>query len=673
MKIVTELPKAIQEIENLWIELKDGTRLAARMWLPEDAAAKPVPAILEYIPYRKRDFTTARDEPMHRYFAGHGYAAIRVDMRGSGDSDGVMADEYTARELDDGVAVIDWISRQAWCSGSVGMMGNSWGGFNALQVAALRPPALKAIITSCSTDDRYADDMHYMGGCLLNDNMDWGTTFFAILPRAPDPAVVGERWRSMWRDRLEAMALPLENFLLHQRRDSYWRHGSVCEDYGRIDCAVFAVGGWLDGYSNAIPRLLANLSCPRLGLIGPWAHMYPHLGLPGPAVPFLQEALRWWDHWLKGVETGIMREPVLRAYMSEGIPARSYYEQAPGRWVAEEVWPSPRISARFLHLRDGRLTDSAGPGAPTSFKSPETTGLTGGEWCPFGTVGRGPDFPGDQREDDGRSLTFDSALLDERLEILGAPVLQLRLSADCPTAFIAARLCDVAPDGASTRVSFGVLNLTHREGHDRVLPLEESEIFDVRVQFNDAGYSFLPGHRIRIALSTSYWPMIWPAPKTPTLTLHDSGRLELPVRPPRATDAAAGFGAQPECAANLPRTVLRNAGSRRRIERDRMTDRVTASGRHDWGLTRLDSHGLEFGGMMREESSIRDGDPLSAETRTSFTITIGRADWQTRIEAATKLTSNRNSFLLTARMEAFEGETKVFTRRWRRRIPRDGI
>ena len=162
-----------------------------------------MPAILEYLPYRRRDGTVLRDRQMHAYFAGHGYAAVRVDMRGSGDSDGLLADEYLPQEQADAVEVIAWLAAQPWCSGSVGMMGISWGGFNALQVASHRPPALKAIITACSTDDRYADDCHFMGGCLLNNTIAWASTMFAFGAQPPDPEVVGERWRDMWLERLE--------------------------------------------------------------------------------------------------------------------------------------------------------------------------------------------------------------------------------------------------------------------------------------------------------------------------------------------------------------------------------------------------------------------------------------------------------------------------------------
>ncbi|HKJ87155.1 MAG TPA: CocE/NonD family hydrolase, partial [Gammaproteobacteria bacterium] len=294
MKTVHDFPHYVRELENVWIPMSDGAHLAARIWMPEDAEVHPVPAILEYIPYRKRDMTRYRDDQNHPYFAGHGYVSVRVDLRGSGDSDGVLEDEYLQQELDDGVEVIRWLAQQPWCDGNVGMIGISWGGFNGLQMAALRPPELKAVITVCSTDDRYADDVHHMGGCLLGDNLSWASVMFAYNSCPPDPAIVGDRWRGMWFRRLEGSGLWLEKWLRHQHRDDYWKHGSICENYAEVQCPVFAVSGWADGYSNAVFRMLANLNVPRKGLIGPWSHKYPHLGKPGPAIGFLQEALRWW-------------------------------------------------------------------------------------------------------------------------------------------------------------------------------------------------------------------------------------------------------------------------------------------------------------------------------------------------------------------------------------------
>src|SRR5260370_4509389 len=187
MNVKTEFPRAIREIAHIWIPLSDGTRLAARIWLPDDAEQNPVPAILEYIPYRKNDATATRDALMHPYFAGHGYAALRVDMRGSGDSDGILYDEYLLQEQDDALDALAWIAAQPWCTGNVGIIGKSWGGFNGLQIAARRPPELKAIISVCSTDDRYADDVHYIGGPVHPYRMQSrASAMLAYHARAPD-------------------------------------------------------------------------------------------------------------------------------------------------------------------------------------------------------------------------------------------------------------------------------------------------------------------------------------------------------------------------------------------------------------------------------------------------------------------------------------------------------
>ena len=322
---------------------------------------------------------------------------LRLDIRGSGDSEGVIHDEYSKQEQDDAVEAIAWLAAQTWCDGKVGMMGISWGGFNGLQVAARRPPALKAIVTVCSTDDRYADDMHFMGGSHMTGNMEWGSAFFSIMGRAPDPLIVGDKWREMWRQRLEAVTPYYANWLRHQRRDAYWKHGSVCEDIGAITCAVMAVGGWADGYTNAVFRLLRTLKGPKLGIVGPWGHKYPHNGVPGPAIGFLTESLRWWDHWLKGKETGIMGEPMLRAYVQDSLPPASHYDHRPGHWVAEPAWPSANIAGEKLALEPGRLAAKEGKPVGLTINSAQITGAAGGEWCPYGLGGLGPELPTDQR------------------------------------------------------------------------------------------------------------------------------------------------------------------------------------------------------------------------------------------------------------------------------------
>src|SRR5262249_17745307 len=280
-------------------------------------------------------------------------------------------------------------------------------------------PALKAIVTICSTDDRYAADVHYMGGTLLAaDGLEWGSFLFGSMCLPPDPMLVGDRWRAMWLERLANVPLFFETWLQHQRRDGYWKHGSVCEDYAAIQCPVYAVGGWTDAYKNAIPRLLERLSVPRKGLIGPWAHGYPHFARPGPQIGFLQEMLRWWDYWLKGIDTGVMDGVMLRAWMAESIKPASRHETLPGRWVAEASWPPSGITPQRLVLTDAGLRTEAAPLTARAVSSPQTVGKCSGSWVPFG---RGHDQAEDQRDDDMRSLVFETPPLDAPIEILGAP------------------------------------------------------------------------------------------------------------------------------------------------------------------------------------------------------------------------------------------------------------
>ncbi|MFP4439472.1 MAG: CocE/NonD family hydrolase [Chloroflexaceae bacterium] len=671
MKTVSSFPYTVQELEHVWIPLADGTHLAARIWLPEDAHVRSVPAILEYIPYRKRDTTAERDVRMHPYFAGHGYAAIRVDLRGSGDSEGVLTDEYLPQELHDGVEVLRWIANQRWCNGSIGMMGISWGGFNGLQIAALRPPELKTIITICSTDDRYADDIHYMGGCLLGDNLSWASTMFAYNASPPDPALVGECWRELWYERLEGSGLWLEKWLQHQRRDAYWKHGSVCEDFAAITCPVLAVSGWADGYSNAVFRLLANLKVPRKGLIGPWGHKYPHLGIPGPAIGFLQEALRWWDRWLKGKKTGIMDEPMLRVWMQYSVPPSTSSMLRPGRWVAEPSWPSPQIATRSYPLTPGCI---ARPGEPVpatalSIQSPLSVGLFAGKWCSFSAT---PDLPHDQREEDGGALLFESDPLDETLEILGAPIVELDLAASAPVAMIAVRLSDVAPNGKATRVTYGLLNLTHRESHEHPSYLEPGQCYRISVRLNDIAQIFPQGHRMRISISTSYWPLAWPPPEPVNLTIFTGdSRLHLPCRGSTEFDGKLPPFAEPEGAPPLAKTMIEPRRYKWLVTRDLAQDISTLEVVKDEGVSRFEEINLEVWRNTVEWYTYCNDHFDSVRGETRNIRGFRRDDWSVEIVTRTVLTSTSTHFHIHAELDAWEGDRRVYSRNWDRAIPRD--
>lgn len=664
MRTVTEFPRKIVEQPDAGIIMPDGVRLSARIWMPDDAASDPVPAILEHLPYRKRDGTTARDELTHPWFAGHGYACIRVDMRGNGDSEGLMEDEYTAQELQDACDVIAWAAAQPWCNGNVGMMGISWGGFNGLQVAALRPPALKAVITLCSTVDRYADDIHYKGGCLLNENFGWAANMLSYSSRPPDPALVGDKWKEMWLERLENMPFLAETWLTHQTRDAYWKHGSVCEDYSAIQAAVLSIGGWHDGYRNTISHLVENLDAPVKGIVGPWIHKYPHFGKPEPAIGFLQEAKRWWDHWLKGIDTGVENDPAMRLWLMDSVRPASWHPARPGRWIAEQQWPSPDIKDRVLHLSGANLAGQPGP-IDRLVASPQDCGLAAGEYFPFNF---GPELPSDQRPDDALSVCFDSEPLTEAIDIAGAPRFSFEFVSETAQANVCVRLCDVHPDGASELISYGLLNLTHRNSHEAPEPLTPGGVAMAQFHLDQAAYRVPAGHRLRIAVSTAYWPSIWPSPETASLTIR-TGRIALPLRPLAAGDEWRFE--KPEAAPGWQTETLRPAASGRRVERDLETGLVTVTVTNDFGEVRDLDHGLVNGSTMSERWMIHPDNPLSAKGEIEWEQTLSRGDWSVRTLATSDMTATTTAFLISARLRAWSSDEPLFDREYSARIERN--
>ena len=666
-KTIKNFPRKVKETENLFIPLKDGTKLAARMWMPLDAAKKPVPALLEYLPYRKRDGTVARDALTHPYLAGHGYASIRVDMRGSGDSDGLMRDEYTKQELDDAVEVIAWIAKQKWCDGKLGMFGISWGGFNALQVAALQPPALKAIITLCSTDDRYEDDIHYKGGTLLNENLGWAATMLAYSSRPPDPKIVGTKWRKMWMQRLENEPFLLIDWLKHPHRDAYWKHGSICEDWSKITIPVLAVGGWNDAYSNAIPRLMKNLRVPRKAIIGPWAHKYPHFGVPGPQIGFLQEMLRWWDQHIKNINTGVTSDPDYRVFLMDAYKPDTFPDEIKGRWIAENYWGYGNVESKTWYLTSKGIAREAAKEESLTFTSPQNTGFDGGEYC---IMWLGPEFPGDQKKDDEGSVVFDSPALVEDMEIVGAPTLDLNFTVDRPVAHIAIRLNDVWPSGEVSRITYHLQNLCMRDSREYPTPLEPGKRYKIKIKLDDIAWKVPKGHRVRVAISTSYFPMMWPAPEPVKFTLHaGTSTISLPIRKRDVKDPEIKF-AEAEAAIPLNQKIIKKASHKREVRVDSKTGATTLEIIDDFGTQELQDHGMIISAVGRENYSILPGDPLSAKMETHWTESRRRGTWDTRTETFGRLTASKTHWIVWGRIEAYEGKKKVFSREFNEEIER---
>jgi hypothetical protein len=551
------------------------------------------------------------------------------------------------------------------------MIGISWGGFNSLQVAARRPPALKAIVTLCSTDDRYANDIHFMGGCLLVEKFFWAATMFSINSAPPDPAIVGSKWRDMWLERLDGDGLWLIEWLRRQRRDEFYKHGSICEDWSAIQCPVYAVGGWADGYASSVFRFLEHLKVPRKGLVGPWAHKYPHFAKPGPRIGFLQECLRWWDHWLKGRDTGIMNEPMLRAWLEDPCPPRSHQEEKPGRWVAEPVWPSKEIAYQHWPLAPGRLADHRSPvhAGVLSIRSPQTVGLGSASWF---TMGLGHDQPTDQRIEAGGSMCFDTDVLAQDLEILGAPIVDLEVSVDRPSAFVACTLSEILPDQSIARISYGFLNLTHRDSHEHPTPLVPGRRYKIRVRLNEAAHRFAAGNRLRLAVSTAFWPIIWPSPEPVTLSVHLMGSgLQLPMRPLRAADASLAPFLEPAGAPPVRRTYIDEPHEKRTITTDVVTGMVEWFLSESEGTYRIEDIDLTRSIEMQRRLLIDPRDPTSARAEARAFRAYSRADWRTSAEVHLVLTCDRHSFRVIARIDAYEGESRIFSRSWDESIARD--
>lgn len=664
MKHVDDFPRSVVEHPDMGITMSDGCRLSARVWMPADASDDPVPVILEHLPYRKRDGTIVRDQFTHPWFAGHGYACIRTDMRGNGESEGLMEDEYLARELQDACEVIAWAAAQPWCNGRVGMMGISWGGFNGLQVAALQPPALKAVITLCSTVDRYADDIHYKGGCLLLENFGWSANMLSYSSRPPDAALVGDKWRDMWLHRLQNQPYGWSQWMRHQHRDDFWKHGSVCEDYSAIKAAVLSIGGWHDGYRNTISHLVENLTAPVKGIVGPWNHKYPHFAGPKPAIGFLQEARRWWDHWLKGEDTGVDKDPAYRAYVMDALPPERWFEERPGRWIAEPQWPSPDISRTVLHfMGDGKLGQQSAK-IGKSVQSPHDCGTQTGEYFPFAYDNELPD---EQTPDDDRSLCFDGDLLKESIDIVGAAKISLLVRSNRKQGQIAVRLCDVQPDGRSAHISFGCLNLTHAKSHENPEEFPADEPVAVTLDLDQCAYRLPKGHRLRVAISTAYWPLLWPAPEPVELTV-DSGQIALPVR--RLADGDEWQFEQPEGATAWRCEPLRQS-QYSRTTHQKGDGTVVTDVHSDAGENRDLEHGLISGSWVRESFSIHPDDPLSAKCTARWQQTGGREGQMWRTEVMCDMHCDHAHFYSAASLHAYENDVLVFEKYCGDKVDRD--
>ena len=669
------------------IRARDGVELSANVWRPRTDGR--VPAILEMIPYGKDNWRRSADMTRGEWFAERGYALCRVDVRGTGSSFGVALDEYTADETRDGFDAVEWLAEQTWCDGNVGMWGISYGGFAAIQVAALRPPHLRAIVPVMATDDRYLDDVHYRGGCVtVSELSQYAVSQVAMNAMPPDAAFRGKAWRLDWLARLEATPPWLFAWLRHQTDGAYWRQGSLAPDYDAITAAIFNIGGWHDSYVDPAFRMQALCPAPSHTLVGPWHHSWPHSASPGPNLDELHEIARFFDRHLRGEANGWDEEPPIVWFEREFASPEPFPASLPGRWRAATAYPHPSTTMRSWPFGDGTLGDDAPVGIDT-FRHRPTTGTRGALSWGAGSAPNG--LARDLRRDEDGGPTYTSEPLVDALEVLGVPEVVVHLEVDAPVATLSVRLSDVAPDGSVVLVSAGVLNLTHRRSHVAPEPLQPGAIEEVRVPMRTTGYRWLPGHRLRVALASSLWPVLWPSPYPATFLVHRGpatpSRLALPVVPAAGGpgDAAVpAFRVEPPALAWPAATALDGEGLARsdpavwRIEEDVIAGSTTVHV-HDGGEDIVpDGRRLYAAETLR--MTAWDADPARAELDAHVVyrwqeLEPARNGELTRIEihADSRQTSTVTDFDLTVTLAVDVDGERFFERAWHDVIPRQSV
>ncbi|MBK8047531.1 MAG: CocE/NonD family hydrolase [Anaerolineales bacterium] len=602
-----------------------------------------------------------------------------------------MLDEYTDDEINHCIQVIDQIAHHPNCDGNVGMLGTSWSAINSLMVAAhpACPPALKAVLAMCGTDDRFNDDVHYKGGAMMQDNAGWAASMWGWLSAPPDPLVVGDRWQEMWRTRLQNAEFWFDHWAHHQTRDAYWTKSSTREQNNQFKVPVLILSGWEDGYKNPVLRVVEALAAadrPVVGLLGPWGHNSPDYGNPGPRInwlPYMME--HWWDRWLKGATPDPATElPQLTVWLGESKePDPSPCYDDGGRWVAEDGAWSSRVVDEILYLHPNAVLSEAMPAEADSVAGTRRIIANAGhfETCSYGKCGNS-DLLGDQQAADAHAMTFTTAPLTADLDCFGFPSVTLNLSCDQPMAALIVRVSEVsATTGAVHPVSYTFRNLCQQdEAMANPQMIAPDTPFTVTFPLDVLGHTFKRGWRIRLSVAASNFPTLWQSRTLPAITIHTGqaggaqpSALHLPARQPRAEDAelARRLPSQTEIvwvdsSDYVPVEILREG------EESRVMEPITINGKTGTLVKKhFDSGGARYGGPLaglevdlaaEENFQIIDDDPLSQVGFMKMTTTMQRPalNWRIRTETAARVWSEiaedgQPVFKYLAELQAFIG------------------
>ena len=652
---MSEEPRYPVRIDRrVFVTMADGVRVALTLYLPDGLGDGPFPAVVESVPYRKDEDFFGPDWRTYAYLAQRGIAGVRVDVRGTGASEGIATDEYTAREMADTLEILTWAAGQDWSNGNVGMWGISWGGFSSLQAAMARPPELKAIVAAHATHDRFASDVHYVGGSLhAAEQADWPGTMVAYNGLPPDPDIVGDRWMEMWMERLELTPQWPFNWLRHQHRDGYWLHGSPCADYGSIEAATLLIGGWLDGYVDGMLALLDRLDCPKRAVIGPWGHYRPATGVPAPTLDHLDLMARWFGHHLRGDDNGVMEMPPLTAWIRTAPPYDAPRSQ--GYWRAEPSWPAAdRIKW------ESSLSDLNHHGA-LSWTGPQWVGSHAPFWDRAGLGSQ------DSTVDDEGSLVFETDPLPESIEILGQPEVDLHITVDQPVGVAAARLLIVSPQGKSHLICRGSRNLVFPDDLSNPVPIRPDVGRQVRFPLLGSSVLVPEGWRLRLTIAGADFPIVFPPGRRFTLTIDPNGsKLILPLVPPRPASSRLDIAESPrppqppviEVSEDLTWSVTKGDGS-------------TVYEKRVAGVDQLpDRNDLTIDSDLAWSVSVADDDPNSTRVRFDGRVSYDRRGWLVGTVASLELTTDGDVFNLAIELAANHDRHQIWKRRWQESIPR---
>jgi uncharacterized protein len=695
-----EVSQPVYAVDVRWdvrVPARDGIRLSANVWLPRPRPEVPgerFPVILEMIPYGKDSWRRNTDTARGEWLAARGFALCRLDVRGTGSSEGIAYDEYTEAETLDGYDAVEWLAAQPWCNGNVGMWGISCGGFTSIQVAKLRPPHLRAILPMYATDDRYRDDVHIRGGCVTaSEKCQYAVSQLGMNAMPPHPPFRGPGWKAEWLARLEATPPWLFPWIREQLDGPYWRRGSLAPDYDALECAVFQVAGWSDAYVDAAFRMqegCGNAVSIRT-LVGNWVHSYPDDAYPGPNLDWLHELVRFFDRYLKGVENGWEDEPALTWFEREYAEPEPFPTEWPGRWRAANAFPVPGTSplelvlgeeeqaadewstgGRHLVLRPTVDPDDppAGPARTEWVEHLATAGTSGALSWGAGSAPNG--LARDLRPDEAKGVVFTSGVLDNDLVIAGAPEAILHLgSTSMPVATCVVRLSEVhGSSGVSSLVATGVLNLTHRDSDTDPTPLPRRAM-NVRIPLRTSGYRFTAGNRIRLTILTSYWPVLWPSPVRGHLQVHhgdvNPSRLVLPLLAHDVVDPPVPlFRTEP--------VVMREVGtseedeSEWRIEEDVLHGTVTVTIFEGGASTQEDGSRLYSSERLVLKAS--DQDPAHASLDSDVVYRWSGFGAEADIRATGRITSDAEAFDVSVALDVRVDGEAFFAREWQERIPR---